>query len=103
MVRAAVGDVGATGMVVCQLGAVGVVVGVVLWWVGVGKVLGDHDAHDNDGGDGGTREDLGVERSHSPLPMGIKSDSTSSVAYSNASRASWLDVQSRARECASRR
>jgi hypothetical protein len=55
-------------------------VGVVLRWVGVGKVLGYHDAHDNNGGDGGTRENLGVERSHSCLPMGIKSDSTLSVA-----------------------
>jgi hypothetical protein len=80
VVRAVVGDVGATGIVVCELGAVGVVVGVVLRWVGVGKVLGYHDAHDNNGGDGGTRENLGVERSHSCLPMGIKSDSTLSVA-----------------------
>ena len=39
---------------------------------------------------------------NSPSPMGIESDSTSSVAYSNAARA-WPDVQSRARECARRR
>jgi hypothetical protein len=73
------------------------------WWVGGGKVLGHHDAQDDDdGGDGSTREDLGVERFHSPSPMVIESDLISLVAYSNAVRA-WPDVQSRARECARRR
>jgi hypothetical protein len=69
VVRAVVGDVGATGMVVCELGAVGVVVGVVLWWVGVGKVLGYRDAHDNNGGDGSLARRRRCRRNPAPSSL----------------------------------